>query len=665
MTEHTPPETDPETEPETPPAPVTPPRPPVRIPSSEQSFYKISQDLDTLGEGIEALDESINAIQGAIEELLDVTRGVEPIELKKENILVPNDSTFRYITFGEDVEQDANGWINIYEYETVSMIASVDPQDYMSSSDTLPLNFDYNVSTFEAFKEAIVAAQPGATIYVEPGTYMIDEQIVLNNPVSIYGAGDATILQAGENTSSTLGFDILFAIKSSDVRLQGFKLIVNSMPSTSYHRCFFMAANYTTQSLPVVGAAPINGVVPSATRALNQGTIENIQFVNLTVDTNRQANLFSAGLTNNVRVQNCTFNAVAANTTDNAGSPIVGSFQGIGGDWLFQGCNFNLTPLVPSNLYRWQRIFTLNTANYWAVLNNVAGYQIKQSTCRFTVRNVNVQHKTFALVDIAPDANETYLLDPDEGVEFCLDNVTCHVESNNPSIISSAPDRLYGSPVVIRGTYYNPGGANGPNTRVPYLLDCVKDISISNSNITGGERGLVFARYLIEAGYPNYTPVETPPIMLRSGSELPIHTENNIFNRVNPQKLVEGAAGPSPYNQVVDFFGDGTLIYLNANAGLTYATADNTPGEGVQSPADISLAGRGTFELRTEYRLVQDGLALEFVPPTSIDILTETQKEIINPRIPAVLVGVLEIRFLIRAIDRLGNSLISLFGTIR
>lgn len=651
-----------------------------RIPSTEQSFYKISLDLDgisgsvdgleeaiaTLGEGIEALDASVDAVTAAIDaqgavlqEILEETRGPAPIEIETGGIILPSDAPFQPVALPDITDPD--GWINVYEYETVSMIASVQASTYQASADTPPLTFDHTVSTFEQFKEAVVNAADGATIYVEPGTYMIDEQIVLDKPVSIYGAGDTTIFQAGENTSSVLDFEILFAIKSSNVKLQSFKLLVNSLATTSYHRCFFMVEDYTTQTLDAVGSSP----VVSVTRAMWQGTVENIEFVNITLEANKRVAIFIAGLTNNVRVQNCTFNAVADNVTANAGSPIVGSFHGIGGDWLFQDCDFNLTPLFPANAYRWHRIFTMNTANYWAVLNGVPGYDIRQSTCRFTVRNVEVQHKTPALIDIAPDANDTYLLDPLEGMEICLDNVTCYVESNNPLVVSGAADRFYGAVVVVRGTYYNPAGANGPNTRVPYLLDSVKDISIANCNITGGERGLIYVRNLFEAAFPNYTPVESVPVLLTSGVAISIHLDNNTLNWVNPLKLVEGAAGPSPYNNLIDVFGDRTFLHLEANLGSSYAGVDFLPSEGVQPPADIFLPGRGTFEVRTEYRLVQDGLELEFVPATSIDILTEPQKEIINPRIPAVLVGVLEIRFLVRAIATFGDSFLTLYGTIR
>ena len=621
-----------------------------RIPSTEQSFYNIVEQ---------------------IENIIELTRGPEPIELLREGVLLPSDEPFEPVIF-EGITQDEDGWINVYEYNTVSMIAGLESDTYLTGYDTPPRTFDHTVTNFSEFKAAVRDAASGATIYAAPGTYIIDEQIVLDKPVAIYGAGDATIFQAGETASSVLTFETLFWIKSSNVKLQGFKLLVNSTWTGGRHRCFFLANDYSTASLPNGGTTLVGGVpTPSTqTAGLWSGVVENIEIVNLNVETLKRVTLFNAGLANNVRLQGCNITLAVNNTSPNTGDPLVMGVHGIGGEWLVQDCVFTAVPLFPSNAYRWARPFAIFTANYLAAVNDVPGYNIVHSTAKFTVRNVTFNTKMLSLFYIFPEAKELLPIDPSSGMEICIDNCTCYVESANPTVTVNDANKADGTLISVLGYYYNPSlTATGPNLRTPYILDYIKDISVSNSTITGGERGLVYVRPLLNATFPNYTPAESAPVLLRSTDAINLHFYNNIFNRVNPQKVSEAAAGPSPWNQVFDpYVGnefEGLFLHLEANNTGGISTADAIASEGVLPPADISRPSEGTFEIRTEYRLVQDGLALEFVPGTEIDILTEAQKEIINPRIPAVLVGVLEIRFLIRALNRLGDSFINLFGTIR
>jgi hypothetical protein len=618
-----------------------------RIPSTEQSFYKITEELDGL--------------QDAITGLVDISRRPEPIELLQEGLLIPSNGPFQSLIF-EDVEQSDDGWIGVTQYETVAMIAGVEPQNYDTNADTPPREFDATVSNFEQFKEAVAGAADGATIYVEPGTYVVDEKIVINSPVSIYGSGPTTIFQVGSGVSSPVPFQDIFWIRSSDVRLQGFKVNVTSPSVGGTHVVFFIAEDgeYINAANGVAGASGFKSVTK----------IENIEIVNVEVETELRVQAFLNINVDNIRVQGCSFKIFSPNSI-NTGSNILSTFYGCGGDILFQDNYFELKPSVPSNPVKWRRVFGFEALHFSLVAYGGLNLPVVQCSGRFTCRNNDFADKMNSLIYFGVEANDTYSIAPASGVELCVEKCNIIVEDlpSDPVGRTTSGRLLFsGCAVAVTGIYGNPGSSLAP-VRVKNVLDILKSISFKESSITGGERGIIYARPGVNLGFPgSYNPPETEPYRLRSltAGPLPVHIGDDVvINNVNDLKIRE-EGNLSNLASLVDVFGDRTLVTntVVSSADLD-AAFDNIPEDGVQPPADISRTGEGLFEIRTEYRLVQDGLALEFVPGTTIDILTEAQKEIINPRIPAVLVGVLEIRFLVRAINRLGDSLLNLFGTIR
>jgi hypothetical protein len=296
---------------------------------------------------------------------------------------------------------------------------------------------------------------------------------------------------------------------------------------------------------------------------------------------------------------------------------------------------------------------------------------VKHPSGKFTVRDNIFVDKITRMILIEVNSSSAFPIDPAQGMEVCIENCNYTVEDAPLETFGAAASgRLPydGCSIAVTGNYANPSGISFW-VRTKNVLDILKEVTFKNCQITGGERGLVYSRPGFNAGYPgSYVPAETEPYRLRSDAagELLIHiSDDTVINNIYDLKLEE-RGNWSLNSTIVDVFGDRTFVTTDPIAEPELdVTVDNVPTDGVPSPADVTRPGQGTFEVKTEYRLVTGGIPLEFVPPTSVDILTEDQKEIINPRIPASLVGVLEIRFLARALDRLGDSLISLFGVIR
>lgn len=219
-------------------------------------------------------------------ELLNVNT-IRPIKYREPQRL---NSKFNYIPF-----QSENGKYNVITEGDMEFYYT-NVKDYGAVGDGL-------TDDTEAFKNALNSLSKGGTLYIPSGFNCVIDEITINQPIKMCGAGaneNCSIITLKSPTSNgfniiTQGVDIShLAFKSNSMQTDGYFINVNSPGRAQIHDCHFL--NY-------YNAIIINN-------SINMG-VENCFFENGTPNTVKAGGaaivLGNLGYTSSPIISNCTF----------------------------------------------------------------------------------------------------------------------------------------------------------------------------------------------------------------------------------------------------------------------------------------------------------------------------------------------------------------------